>query len=177
MSTWVWNSQERFSSDILVDIDSLETGSCQLQLWQLSWRSWWSWSSWQFLRPRDWNRGVIVQLTVWKLGVVSCNFGNSVGKVGQVGQVGSFWCPGMEIEEWLSVDSLKTGSCQLQLRQLSWRSWWSWWNWQFLMPLDGKKRSDCQLTNWKLGGDSLKTGSCQSGNWELPVGKVEPGRS
>ena len=83
MSTWVG---AEFTRALFLryfnNIDSLETGSCQLQLWQLSWRSW---LSWQFLRPRDRNRGVIVQLTVWKLGVVSCNFGNSVGKVGEVG--------------------------------------------------------------------------------------------
>ena len=28
---------------------------------------------------------ILITLTVWKLGVVSCNFGNSVGKVGEVG--------------------------------------------------------------------------------------------
>ena len=62
------------------------------------------------------------QLSVWKLGVASCNFTTSVGEVGEVGEVGSFEGLGRETEEvsQLSVVSLEIGCCQLQLHHLSW---------------------------------------------------------
>jgi hypothetical protein len=61
------------------------------------------------------------QLSVWKLGVASCNFTTSVGEVGEVGEVGSFEGLGREMEEVPQlIVSLETGSCQLQLHHLSW---------------------------------------------------------
>jgi hypothetical protein len=56
------------------------------------------------------------QLSVWKLGVASCNFTTSVGEVGEVGEVGSFEGLGRETEEIAQfVDSLETGSLSLTL--------------------------------------------------------------
>jgi len=39
----------------------------------------------------------LAQLSVWKLGVASCNFTTSVGEVGEVGEVGSFEGLGREL--------------------------------------------------------------------------------
>ena len=39
------------------------------------------------------------QLSVWKLGVASCNFTTSIGEVGEVGKIGSFEGLGRETEE------------------------------------------------------------------------------
>jgi len=54
-------------------------------------------------------------LSVWKLGVASCNFTTSVGEIGEVGEIGSFeGLAGMETEEVFQLSSVwKLGVCPL----------------------------------------------------------------
>ena len=56
---------------------------------------------------------VSAQLSVWKLGVASCNFTTSVGEVGEVGEVGSFEGLGRETEEVSQLSVWKLGVCPL----------------------------------------------------------------
>ena len=53
------------------------------------------------------------QLSVWKLGVASCNFTTSVGEVGKVGEVGSFEGLGRETQEVPQLSVWKLGVCSL----------------------------------------------------------------